>query len=107
MTEPLYEVVSPLGEAQTTTRQGKEKIPSAPPLARLQGKKIGLIWTVFTNGDILLEALADWIAKRYPGLECVKLMPGRNAKWGDYPDLSLPEYAREQGIDAAIVTAGG
>jgi len=34
-------------------------------------------------------------------------MPGRNAKWGDYPDLSLPEYARELGIDAAIVTAGG
>lgn len=107
MTEPLYDVVSPVGEAETTTRQGKEKIPSAPPLVGLAGKKIGLLWTVFTNGDILLEAMADWIAKRYPGLECVKLMPGRNLNWGDYPDLSLPELAREMGVDAAIVTAGG
>ena len=72
-----------------------------------KGKKIGLLWTVFTNGDILLEALADWITKRHPGLTCVKLMPGRNLNWGDYPDLSLPELAREMGIDAVIVTAGG
>jgi len=107
MSEPHYEVVSPIGEAQTTTRQGKEKIPSAPPLADLKGKKIGLLWTVFTNGDILLEALADWITKRHPGITCVKLMPGRNLNWGDYPDLSLPELAREMGIDAVIVTAGG
>ena len=107
MNEPVYAVVSPVGEAQTTTRQGKEKIPSAPPLANLNGKRIGLLWTVFTNGNILLEALAEAIAQRYPKLECVKLMPGRNRNWGDYPDLSLPEYAREMGIDAAIVTAGG
>lgn len=107
MPEPQYEVVSPIGEAETATRQGKEKIPSAPPLSDLTGKKIGLIWTVFTNGDLLLVALADWISKRYPGIECVKLMPGRNLQWGDYPDLTLPEYARENGIDAAIVAAGG
>ena len=107
MAEPHYEVLSPIGEAETTTRQGKEKIPSAPPLGSLKGKKIGLLWTVFTNGDILAEALGDWLTKRYPGLECVKLMPGRNLQWGDYPDLSLPDLAREMGIDAAIVTAGG
>ncbi|MFM9969735.1 MAG: hypothetical protein ACKVQK_15195 [Burkholderiales bacterium] len=107
MNEPRYDVVSPVGEAEPTTRQGKEKISAAPPLANLDRKKIGLLWTVFTHGDILLDALAIWIAQRYPSLQCVKLMPGRGLQWGDYPDLSLPELVREMGVDAVIVTAGG
>jgi hypothetical protein len=107
MTEPRYHVVSPVGEAETTTREGRNNIPAAPPLANLTGQKIGLLWTVFTNGDILLNALADWITRKFPGVECVKLMPGRTLAWGDYPDLSLPDLAREMGVDAAIVTAGG
>ena len=107
MTEPRYDVVSPVGEAETTTREGRKNIHAAPPLANLTGKKIGLLWTVFTNGEILLNALADWITRNFPGVECVKLMPGRKLNWGDYPDLSLPALAREMGVDAAIVTAGG
>ncbi len=109
-TRPLYEVLSPVGQdpnAKHGAAPGSGKFPPAAPLADLRDKKIGLIWTVFTNGNVLLKAFQDLLAKRFPTMKFVELPPGRNAKWGDYPDLSLPVFARESGIDAAIVTAGG
>ena len=107
MTEPLYEVVSPVGDARNETRQGKKTIPSAPALQTLQGRRIGLLWTVFTNGNLLLESLGAWLTRHHPDTQWIRLMPGRNLNWGDYPDLSLPELAREMDVDAVIVTAGG
>ena len=107
--EPLYEVVSPVGhEAEEKPGSGRSagNIFPAAPLADLNGKKIGLIWTLFTNGNVLLEALGDLLAERYHGLEFVKLPPGRNLNWGDYPDRSLGAFARENGLDAAIVSVG-
>ncbi len=105
--EPVYEVVSPVGQES----DGKglkplgEAISAAGPVAHLSGKKVGLIWTTFSNGNILLEALGELLSKRFPGLELVKLPPGRNLNWGDYPDRSLSSLAREQKLDAAIVAA--
>ena len=90
-------------EAGSGSREG---IRSAAALGDLHGKKVGLIWTVFTNGNILLEALGELLAKRYRGLECVVLPPGKTARWGDPPERSLTELVREKGIDAAIVAAG-
>lgn len=107
--EPLYEVVSPAGEephGEPGTAMSAGSMAPAAPVADLNGKKIGLVWTLFTNGNILLEALRDLLAERYRGLEFVKLPPGRNLNWGDYPDRSLGAFARENGIDAAIVSVG-
>ena len=105
-TQPLYEVVSPVGQEGNAgdSRSGEKKSPAAP-LATLNGKKIGLVWTVFTNGNVLLDALRDLLAKRYQGLEFVELPPGRNSRWGEYPDKTIGAFARENQIDAAIVTA--
>jgi hypothetical protein len=103
--KPVYEIVSPIGEEAGGALESVKFAP-APPLADLNGKRIGLVWTVFTNGDVLLEAFRELLGKRYPGLSFVNMAPGRNAAWGGYPDRTLPEFAREQGIDAAIVTAG-
>ena len=106
--EPLYEVVSPLGQqgcAQPDAKQSTGIVLPAKPLGDLNGKKIGLVWTVFTNGNVLLEALRDLLAGRYRGLQFVELAPGRNLHWGDYPDKSIGAWAREHEIDAAIVTA--
>ncbi len=104
--QALYEVVSPVGQdvASGEGRKTDRKSPAAP-LGDLNGKKIGLVWTVFTNGNILLEALRDLLERRYQGLEFVELAPGRNLRWGDYPDKSIGPWAREHEIDAAIVTA--
>lgn len=106
---PHYEVVSPLGdelEGRAEAGVGTDKITPVPPLAGLKGKKIGLIWTNFRNGDVLLEAFADLLGKRYQGMEFMKLPSGRRLNWGDYPDRSLAAFARESGIDAAIVAPG-
>ncbi len=99
--ESFYEVVRPL------SRSGVKEITPAPPLSRLEGKKIALIWTIFTNGDVLADTLSEVLRRRYSGLQTVKLPAGRKAKWGDYGDESIEEVVREAGVDAAIVLVGG
>ncbi len=100
-TDGFYEVVRPLG------RSGVKEITPAPPLAKLDRKKIALIWTIFTNGDVLADALSEVLRRRYSGLQTVKMPAGRKAKWGDYADESIEEVVREAGVDAAIVLVGG
>ncbi len=84
----------------------KKKTFGALPLDSLGGKKLGLIWTEFANGDTALRAFSQHLSKRYPDLELVEIEPGRGRRWGDQPDASVAELAREHGIDGAIVAAG-
>jgi hypothetical protein len=83
------------------------KIEPAAPVRDLNGKKIGLIWAAFTNGDVFLEATAGLLAERFKGLEFVKLPAGRGLHWGDHPHESIADLAREAGLDAAISGVGG
>ena len=103
--EPVYEIVSPLGDDHSKLA-GAGNPASAAPLPDLIHRKIGLIWTEFTNGDVLLDAFEDLLGKRYPSLCFVRMAPGRNTEWGGSPDPTLTDLVREQGIDAAIITAG-
>jgi len=103
--EPVYEIVSPIGEDRSKLA-GSGKFTSAPPLPDLNGRKIGLIWTEFTNGDVLLDAFEALLGERYPSLRFVRMAPGRNTEWGGSPDPTLTDLVRDQGIDAAIITAG-
>ena len=82
------------------------KAASAPPVKDLKGRKIGLCWTAFTNGDVLLRHFRDHLAARYPDAQFVEIMPGRGLRGGDHPEPNIGELAREHGIDAAIITAG-
>ena len=104
MKQPRYEVVSPIGDPGDATQTTKQSC--AASLADLKGKKLGLVWTAFTNGDIVLHAFRDHLAKRYADLEFVEMAPGRNLRWGDYPDPSIGELALELALDGAIITAG-
>ena len=103
--EPVYEIVSPVGEDRSKLA-GSGKLAAAPPLPDLNGRKIGLIWTEFTNGDVLLDAFEALLGGRYPSLRFVRMAPGRNTEWGGSPDPTLTDLVRDQGIDAAIITAG-
>ena len=104
LVKPAYEVVSPLGEPAAGLGDGK----IAPaPLGDLNGKKIGLVWTAFTNGDVILEAFMDLLNKRFEGLEFVKLPNSKGGDWGGHPDESVIDVAKEAGIDAAILAVGG
>jgi hypothetical protein len=99
---PLYEVLSP--EGLVVSADAKRE--GAAPLTDLAGRRIGLFWNGFTNGNLLLEALADILGKRFAGLSFVKLPAGRGLDWGHYPERSLTDIAREYAIDAAIAGPG-
>ena len=97
----VYEIVSPLARKTSTT------IPSASPLSSLDGKTIGLMWTLYTNGDVLANMLRDLLVKRFKNLKFVVLPPGKGRQWGNYPDNeSIGEVVEESGVDAVIVTMG-
>ncbi len=111
---PVYEVVSPLGEpiaekTATVAHIGMKagKIAPAAPVRDLNGKRIGLIWSAFTNGDVFLKAMADLLAERFRGLEFVRLPAGRGLHWGDHPHESIADLAKEARLDAAISGVGG
>ena len=103
--KPQYAVVSPVGDQRDAVASRKKAL-CAPPLSQLEGKKLGLVWTAFANGDIVLHAFRDHLARRHPGIRFVEMPPGRGLRWGDHQDPSIAEVAREHGIDAAIITAG-
>jgi hypothetical protein len=103
--DPIYEVVSPVGD-EGDSAAAKKKTFGAEPLERLEGKKLGLIWTEFANGDTALRAFSQHLTQRYPDIEFVEMEPARGKRWGDHPDASIAELARENGIDGAIVAAG-
>ena len=98
---PVYEIVSPLAQKTNGT------IPSVSPLANLDGKKIGLMWTLYTNGDVLANMVKDLLVKRFKNLKFVALPPGKGRQWGNYPDnQTIGEVVKESGVDALIVTMG-
>lgn len=102
---PVYEVVSPLGdEGDASTR--RRTTAAAAPLETLEGKKIALVWTEFYHGDTALRAFGQHLGERFPGVEFIEMPPGRGRSWGDHPDASIAELAEEEGVDGAIVAAG-
>ena len=111
---PVYEVVSPLGEpigAKTSADPGiavkSGTIAPAAPVPDLNGKKIGLVWSAFKNGNVFLEAMERLLAERFKGLEFVRLQGGKGLRWGDHPHESMADLAREARLDAAIAAAAG
>jgi hypothetical protein len=105
MTNPVYEVVSPIGDERDASAGARSTV-GAPPLDVLDGKRLGLVWTEYYKGDTVLRAFRDHLTERYPHLECVEMPPGRGLRWGDLPDASVADLAREHGIDGAVVAAG-
>ena len=103
--EPVYEILSPIG-AERSIVAGSGQFSPAPPLPDLNGRTIALIWTEFTNGDVLLDAFEALLGERYQSLHFVRMAPGRNTEWGGSPDPTLTDLVREQGIEAAIIAAG-
>jgi|SRR6516162_4340685 len=102
---PDFEVVSPIGDARDAAGSEKKTFGAAP-LDSLDGKKLGLVWTTFYNGDTVLRALREHLGKRYPNLQFVEMAPGRGLSWGDHPHASIAELAREHAIDGAVIAAG-
>ena len=99
--EPIYKVVRPLG------RSTHRKLPLAPPLRDFRGKRIGFVWNIFTNGDILSDQFTDLLAERFEAMNFVRLPSSREGKWGEYPSEDFPDVVKESGVDAVIALVGG
>ena len=105
MSKAVYEVVSPAGDARDA-RDAVKKTSSAPPLDTLKGKRLGLCWTAFTNGDIVLRSFREHLSRRFPDMEFVEFAPGRGLRWGEHPEPDIADIVREERLDAALITAG-
>jgi hypothetical protein len=99
--EVMYEVVSPLG--QPTAKQ----IQLASPLPDFKGKRVGFVWNMFTNGDMLADTFADLLAERFEDIQFVKLPSGKKGKWGEYTHEDFPEVVIDAVVDAVIAVVGG
>src|SRR5688572_26392460 len=63
--EPVYKVLSPLGESTAKT------IAMAPRLDTLDGKTVCLVWNYAFKSDVTLPAIAEALKKQYPGIKIV------------------------------------
>jgi hypothetical protein len=100
--QQVYECVSPVGRALN------QVIPIAPRPRSLEGMKIGLVCNGFQGSDVVLEALADLLQRQDKSLELIKLPSGKTEPWGTEPqDGTTGDLAREAGVGAVIVAAGG
>ena len=105
--EPVYKVVSPLGESTVKTAA------MAPRLETLAGKTVGMVWNRSFKSNVILPAIAEALKKQYP---TIKIVP-----YSEMPMAPLPEPPGEprkesealqaafkaKGCDAVIAGNGG
>jgi hypothetical protein len=108
---PVYEVVSPegvpVGDQAAAPGVKSEKRKPTAGVPDLNGKKIGLVWSAFKNGNVFLESMETLLGARFKGIEFVKLPGGSGLRWGDHPNEGVAQLARDAGVDAAIAAAAG
>ena len=105
--EPVYKVVSPLGESTV------KMTTMAPRMDTLAGKTVCMVWNSAFKSDVTLPVIGEALKKQYPG---VKIVP-----YTDMPNAFLPEppgtprkqsealqaLYREKGCSAVISGNGG
>jgi hypothetical protein len=103
MTEPVYEVVWPLGKYTP-----KPQVDLAPPLADLNGKTIGEMWDNVFRGDQIYPILNEELRRRFPGVKIVDHVTMGNTHGTNEREYvaNLPNLLKEQGCDAVISAVG-
>ena len=103
MTEPVYEVVWPLGRSTIGVK------PLAPRVKDLSGITIGGLWNQLFKGDVLLSEIKRILRKRFPGIKFVD-----HASFGDIHGqheaavvADLPEKLRKHRCGAVLSAVGG
>lgn len=105
--EPVYQVVSPIGESTV------KMTDMAPRMDTLAGKTVCMVWNSAFKSHVTLPVIGEALKKRYPG---VKIVP-----YTDMPNAFLPEppgtprkqsealqaLYKEKGCNAVISGNGG
>ena len=102
LSEPVYEVVWPLGRSHWDTRAPNERI------ADLRGKTICEIWDHVFRGERIFPLIRETMQKLYPGVRFVEY-----DKFGDTHGphqkqvlAALPGLLKQYGCDAVISGVG-
>src|SRR4051812_5214545 len=101
--EPLYEVVWPLGPTVQP-----ESVAPVSAIADLNGKTIGEMWDHRFKGDLMYEVLNEELRKRYPGIKIVdyKTMGNTHDTKAREYIANLPDKLKQHGCDAVVSSIG-
>jgi hypothetical protein len=95
--EPVYKVVSPLGESTAKT------IAMAPRLDTLDGKTVCLVWNYAFKADVTLPAIAEELKKHYPG---IKIVPHTAMPIAELPEPPGTPRKDSEALEAAFKAKG-
>ena len=95
--EPVYKVLSPLGESTTKT------IAMAPRLDTLDGKTVCLVWNYAFKSDVTLPAIAEELKKQYPG---IKIVPHAAMPIAELPEPVGTPRKDSEALEAAFKAKG-
>jgi hypothetical protein len=95
--EPVYKVMSPLGESTAKTTA------MAPRLDTLDGKTVCLVWNYAFKADITLPAIAEELKKKYPG---IKIVPYTAMPLAPLPEAPGTPKKESEALQAAYKAKG-
>jgi phosphoenolpyruvate carboxylase len=89
--EPVYSVVSPIGESTVTM------ISMTPRLTTLAGKTVCMAWNRAFKADIALPAIAEQLKQIYPDINIVPY-----TEMPDAPRPSTPDHPHKDAEDLRV-----
>ena len=100
--EPVYEVVWPLGRSAYATRAPNARI------ADLSGKTVGELWDYLFRGEDIFPLLRELLKARFPGIKFVTYEVFGNVHGPQQRELvaAAPGLLKRHGCDAVISALG-
>jgi len=100
--EPLYEVVWPLGKSCYETRAPNERV------ADLSGKTVAEVWDYLFRGEDIFPLVRARLKERFPGIKFVAYDVFGNVHGPRQRELvaQLPQLLEQHGCNAVISAIG-
>ena len=100
--EPVYEVVWPLGRSAYATRAPQARI------ADLSGKTVGELWDYLFRGEEIFPLVREELKARFPGIKFVAYDVFGNVHGPQQRALvaDVPRLLKQHGCDAVISAIG-
>ena len=100
--EPVYEVVWPLGRSAYATRAPHARV------ADLSGKTVGELWDYLFRGEEIFPLVREELKARFPGIKFVTYEVFGNVHGPQQRELvaAVPQLLKQHGCDAVISAIG-
>jgi len=102
ITEPVYEVVWPLGKSTFDTREPNARV------ADLDNKVVGELWDYLFRGEEIFPIVREKLKARFPGIKFVTYDVFGNIHGSQQRELvaRLPELLAKHKVDVVISAIG-